>query len=153
MNCDTPGRYYITWALGGPDVDSPHIQQVLDAVRARWNIDPAHMLLTGMSDGGTFTLLSGLQDASPFTHLAPFAAGFHPMLVQMSSAERLAGLPVYLLHGERDWMFPVELARRADEMFQAVGARIVYREVADLAHVFPRDEIGALVDWFLGASA
>lgn len=138
-----------TWALGGSDVDGPNIARILDVVRGRWNIDPAHLLLTGMSDGGTFTLLSGLQDASPFTHLAPFAPGFHPMLVRMSSAERLAGLPVYLVHGERDWMFPVEMARRAAEMFQAVGARVVYREVADLAHVYPRDENSALVDWLL----
>ena len=138
-----------TWALGGSDVDGPNIARILNFVRGRWNIDPAKMLLTGMSDGATFTLLSGLQDASPFTHLAPFAPGFHPMLVQMSSQERLAGLPVYLVHGERDWMFPVEMARRAAEMFQAVGARITYREVANLAHVYPRDENAALVDWFL----
>jgi hypothetical protein len=34
-------------------------------VRERWNIDPDHMLLTGMSDGGTFTLLSGLAEDFP----------------------------------------------------------------------------------------
>ena len=43
---------------------------------------PRRMLLTGMSDGGTFTYVSGLEASSPFTHLAPVAAAFHPMLVR-----------------------------------------------------------------------
>ena len=48
-----------------------------------------------MSDGGTFTLLSGLDEASPFTHLAPVAASFHPLLLTMAdprACERAAGL-------------------------------------------------------------
>ena len=32
------------------------------------------MLLTGMSDGGTFCYVTGFDAASPFTHLAPVAA-------------------------------------------------------------------------------
>ena len=43
------------------------------------------MLLIGMSDGGTFTLLSGIAEDSPFTHLAPTAASFHPFLLAMTS--------------------------------------------------------------------
>ena len=43
-----------------PEIDSENLQAMLTRVRGRWNVDPAHMLLTGMSDGGTFTLLSGL---------------------------------------------------------------------------------------------
>ncbi|HEY4041172.1 MAG TPA: hypothetical protein VGM32_04920, partial [Rhodopila sp.] len=62
-----------TWSLMEPDVDVQNFARILDQVSARWNIDPARMLLTGMSDGGTFTLVSGLADDSPFTHLAPTA--------------------------------------------------------------------------------
>src|SRR6185312_9446160 len=43
-----------TWALMGDDADTPNLLRILDSVRARWKIDPARMLLTGMSDGGTF---------------------------------------------------------------------------------------------------
>ncbi|HEX3407126.1 MAG TPA: hypothetical protein VHS81_07800, partial [Caulobacteraceae bacterium] len=60
-----------TWALQGPDADSPNLERILGDVSARWNVDPARRLLTGMSDGGTFAYVSGLVEGSPFTHLAP----------------------------------------------------------------------------------
>ena len=44
------------------------------ACASRWNVDPARLLLTGMSDGGTFCYVAGLERGSPFTHLAPVAA-------------------------------------------------------------------------------
>ena len=68
-----------TWALMGEDTDTPNLMRMLEFVRANWNIDPAKLLLTGMSDGGTFAYVSGLESASPFTHLGPIAASFHPI--------------------------------------------------------------------------
>ena len=139
-----------TWSLMDPDIDSQNLQAILTYARNRWNIDPAHMLLTGMSDGGTFTLLSGLDEDSPFTHLAPVAASFHPMLLAMTSPHRLTGLPIHLTHGAQDWMFPVSVARTAHRALSAAGAAIVYREIADLSHAYPRDGQGEVLDWFIG---
>jgi phospholipase/carboxylesterase len=139
-----------TWSLMDPDIDSTHLANVLTAVRQRWTIDPAHLLLSGMSDGGTFTLLSGLASDSPFTHLAPFAATFHPMLLAVTEPERISGLPIYLTHGALDWMFPVSTARTAHRTLQAAGAAITYQEVADLSHAYPRDIQPAVLDWLLG---
>ena len=86
-------------------------------------MDRTRLLLTGMSDGGTFTLLSGLDDESPFTHLAPVAASFHPLLLTMAEPRRVVGLPVYLVHGALDWMFPVSMARTAQQALTAAGQR------------------------------
>jgi phospholipase/carboxylesterase len=141
-----------TWSLMEPDIDAGNLGAVLNQVRARWAIDPAHMLLTGMSDGGTFTLLSGLADDSPFTHLAPVAASFHPFLLAMTSPERLTGLPVHLTHGAQDWMFPVSMARTAHRTLASAGAAVVYREIADLSHAYPRDGQGEVLDWWLNTS-
>src|SRR5450631_4424435 len=123
-----------TWALMGEDADSPNLNRMLDAVRARWNIDPTKLLLTGMSDGGTFCYVTGLQTTCPFTHLAPIAATFHPLLAEMADARRLRGLPVYLVHGRLDWMFTVEIARQTREALSAAGADVTYREIDDLSH-------------------
>jgi len=138
-----------TWSLMEPEIDSQNLAKILMRVRDRWNVDPDHMLLSGMSDGGTFTLLSGLSDDSPFTHLAPVAASFHPMLLAMAEPERLNGLPIHLSHGARDWMFPVDGARTAHRMLAAAGAAITYREIADLSHAYPRDGQGQVLDWFM----
>ena len=82
-----------TWALMGDDTDTPNLMRILESVRSRWNIDAKRMLLTGMSDGGTFCYVSGLDGASPFTHLAPVSATFHPLMAEMADADRLRGLP------------------------------------------------------------
>jgi phospholipase/carboxylesterase len=141
-----------TWSLMDPEIDSAHLARVLAHVREQWAVDPEKMLLSGMSDGGTFTLLSGLGRDSPFTHLAPVASAFHPVLVTMTEPERIRGLPVYLVHGALDWMFPIETGRVANQALTMAGAKVTFREIADLSHTYPRDENGAILDW-LGAGA
>ena len=138
-----------TWALMGPDIDSPNIDGMVERVRDRWNIDPGRLLLTGMSDGGTFCTVSGLREDSPFTHLAPSSASFHPLLLEGTTRERLSALKVYLMHGALDWMFPVDVARTANAALTAAGAQVVYREIADLSHTYPRDENPKIMDWLM----
>ena len=136
-----------------PEIDTENLTKILTCMKNRWNIDPTHRLLSGMSDGGTFTLLSGLDEDSPFTHLAPAAASFHPMLLAMTSPQRLTGLPIHLTHGAEDWMFPVSVARTANRTLAAAGAKITYREIPNLAHAYPRDEQPNVLDWWLNHPA
>ena len=105
------------------------------------------MLLTGMSDGGTFTYLSGLEPGSPFTHLAPVSASFHPMIARMADPERLRGLPIHLVHGTLAWMFPIEVAHAARDALIEAGAEVRFREIEDLSHTYPREVNAELLDW------
>jgi phospholipase/carboxylesterase len=139
-----------TWALMGEDTDTANLRRILDFVRSRWNIDPTKLLLTGMSDGGTFCYVTGLESASPFTHLAPVAATFHPLMADMADAERLRGLPVFLVHGRLDWMFPVQVARQTQQALSAAGANVTYRELADLSHCYPREINAEILSWLRG---
>jgi phospholipase/carboxylesterase len=137
-----------TWSLMGTDVDAASLRQMVDGVAERYPLDRARVLLTGMSDGGTYTMLGGLQDGMPFTHLAP-ACGVLPLALLGGGLERARGRPIYLVHGALDWMFPVYTARMAREALEAVGARLVYRELTDLSHTYPRDENPKILDWLL----
>jgi len=139
-----------TWALMGEDSDTSNLARILDQVRGRWNIDPEKLLLTGMSDGGTFCYVTGLESASPFTHLAPVSATFHPLMAEIADAQRLRGLPVYLVHGRLDWMFPVQVARQTHELLSAAGAEVTYREIEDLSHCYPREINAEILSWLGG---
>ncbi len=136
-----------TWALTGPDRDTPNLGRMVDWAQARWNIDPARILLTGMSDGGAFSYVSGLEPGSPFTHLAPACAAFHPMLAQMADPARITGLPIHLAHGVLDWMFPVDMAREAARALAEAGAQVTYRELEDLSHTYPRELNPQILAW------
>jgi len=139
-----------TWALLGDDIDTPNLFRILDSVRSRWNVDGQKMLLTGMSDGGTFCYVSGLESASPFTHLAPVSATFHPLMAEMADADRLRGLPIHLVHGRLDWMFPVQVARQTHRLLSAAGADVTYREIDDLSHTYPREMNAPILAWLRG---
>ena len=139
-----------TWALMGDDTDTPNLVRILDSVRSRWNIDPERILLTGMSDGGTFCYVSGFDSASPFTHLAPVSATFHPLMAEIADAERLRGLPIHIVHGRLDWMFPVQVARQTSQALSAAGADVTYRELEDLSHCYPREMNAPILKWLNG---
>ena len=135
-----------TWSIMGEDVDGAALRRMVEAVAERYPIDHARVLLTGMSDGGTYTMIGGLQDDMPFTHLAPACGVLHLGLLG-GGLERVRGRPIYLVHGALDWMFPVYTARMAQEALTAAGARLVYRELPDLSHTYPRDENPRILDW------
>jgi phospholipase/carboxylesterase len=145
---NTPNK--TTWALMGDDTDTPNLARILDSVRSRWNVDAKRMLLTGMSDGGTFCYVTGFESSSPFTHLAPVSATFHPLMAEMADAERLRGLPIHIVHGRLDWMFPVQVARQTSQALSAAGADVTYRELDDLSHAYPREMNAPILDWLNG---
>jgi phospholipase/carboxylesterase len=137
----------------GGDADTPNLARIVEFARENWNIDEKRVLMTGMSDGGTFCYVSGLVSPSPFTHLAPVAAAFHPMIAEMADPERMRGLPIYLVHGALDWMFPIDVARQAERALPMAGARVTFRELADLSHCYPREMNAAMLAWLGGADA
>lgn len=142
-----------TWALAGPDLDTPNLARILDQVRRRWSLDPERLLLTGMSDGGTFAFVSGLEPGSPFTHLAPVSTGFPAFMAGMAHPGRIGGLPILLAHGTLDWMFPIAAARETREALAAAGARVTWREIEDLSHTYPRELNPQILAWLAATPA
>jgi phospholipase/carboxylesterase len=141
-----------TWSImGGADTDAASLREAVELVAARYPVDRSHVLLTGMSDGATYALLGGLREGMPFTHLAPACGVLHPRLLADGGIERARGRPIYLVHGALDWMFPLPTARMARDVLRAAGARLVYRELDDLSHTYPRDENPRILDWLTGA--
>jgi phospholipase/carboxylesterase len=131
-----------TWSLNGPDYDAKPLAAMVRAVQERWKVDTDHILLTGLSDGATYTLLGGLQEDMPFTAFAPVSGVMHPVNFANGNIERAAGQRIYLVHGALDWMFPIAIARVArDELEKA-------REIEDLSHTYPREENNEILAWF-----
>ena len=136
-----------TWALDHPERETPALREMVAFVRERWNVDPERVLLTGLSDGATFSLLAGLERDAPYTALAPVSGVLHPEAERRGLLAAAAGRRIYLVHGALDWMFPVALARMADETLRAAGADVTYREIEDLSHAYPREENAAILRW------
>ncbi len=138
-----------TWGA----IDELGLLEILAWMRGRYHVAEDRILLTGLSDGGTFTLVYGLAHPDVFRALAPCCGVLHPANVANGNLERARGVPIYLVHGAEDFLFPVALARRTRETLAAAGARLVYREIPDLSHAYPRRENPAILAWFAALPA
>ena len=122
------------------------IQQVC----GRYHVDPDRIFLTGMSNGGIGAWLIGMHHAPLFAGLAPMASGLDGVL--MPFLANLRNTPVYIIHGAKDQVMPVELSRSISRELTALGYPHVYREhqrehpMAG-GHFFPREELPDLVTW------
>ncbi len=137
-----------TWSLDAPGVDAARLLSMVEFVATRWPIDRARVLMTGLSDGATFTLLAGLLEGAPYTALAPVSGVLHPASFALENLARARGRRIYHVHGALDWLFPVALAQLARDELVRAGADLTYREIADLSHTYPRDENAKILDWF-----
>ncbi|HSJ97376.1 MAG TPA: phospholipase, partial [Myxococcota bacterium] len=137
-----------TWSLDAPPRDALRLRSMVDWVSARWPVDRERILLTGLSDGGTFTLLAGLDEDAPYTALAPMAGVLHPHNFSPGNLARARGRRIYQVHGSLDWLFPPAVARVAREELERAGADLVYREIEDLSHTHPREVNGDVLAWF-----
>ena len=137
-----------TWSLDAPGVDAPRLASMVEFVAERWPVDRARVLLTGLSDGATFTLLAGLLEGAPYSALAPVSGVLHPMNLGIGNLERARGRRIHLSHGALDWLFPIALARLARDELAGAGADLTYREIEDLSHTYPRDENDRILRWF-----
>jgi phospholipase/carboxylesterase len=136
-----------TWSLDASESDGRVLCEIATRVSAEWNVDRDRVLLTGLSDGATMSFLVGLGDRVPFTHLAPISGVLHPMNFALGNLDRARDRPIYLVHGRLDWLFPVALAREAARVLEEAGAALVYREIADLSHTYPREENARIIAW------
>lgn len=137
-----------TWSMMGADIDEPAVLSMVEYVQKHWKVDPARVLLTGLSDGATYTLLLGLREDSPFTALAPVSGVFHPNNFENGNLERAKGKRIYLVHGSLDWLFPVMIAHGTRDALREAGADLVFREIPDLSHTYPREENDKILAWF-----
>lgn len=138
-----------TWG----DVDELGLLEILAWMRSRYAIAEDRVLLTGLSDGGTFTLVYGLAHPHVFRALAPCCGVFHPVNFANGNLERARDVPIYLVHGAQDFLFPVELAHITRDTLTAAGAQLDYRELPELSHTYPRSENPRILEWFAGVGA
>lgn len=122
----------------------------LRTVAARYRIDRDRVFLTGMSNGGIGAWLIGSHHAPLFAGLAPMAGGLDDVLFPF--LDNLRNTPVYIIHGRRDQVMPVELSRSIARRLTELGYAFTFREHDHThpmagGHFFPRQELPALVAW------
>ena len=132
-----PKSIDVTWDMSVPSIDARSIMQMLEEVTREYAIDPTRIYLTGLSDGGIFTYIFGLENSHLFRGLAPIAGVVHPVVDPMLRARLGADTPMFVIHGAKDFIFPVAFTRQTSKLLQDIGYNVKYEELPEWGHAFP----------------
>ena len=137
-----------TWASDRPEPDVLSISSILATVSKQYAIDSARILVSGLSDGGTFAYALGTSRPDLFAAVAPVAG----VLPQWLDVQKAKAVPFLIVHGGRDFIFPVMIGRMANATLTENGfAEVTYRELPDWGHAYTysiNEEL--ILPWFEG---
>jgi phospholipase/carboxylesterase len=138
---ESRGRTWDVLAGGyGPDVR--FIDRALEQTFDRLSVDAGRLAVTGFSDGASYALSLGLTNGDLFTHVIALSPGF------MAPAARRGKPPVFVSHGTRDGVLPIEdTGRRVVSRLDQTGYDVRYREF-DGPHTVPKSVAREALDWF-----
>ena len=137
-----------TWSLENVWEDLFKILTAIDNLSEISSINSEKILITGMSDGATFSMLAGLRKSTPFTHIAPFSGIMPASLAKMSDDTLATDRPVFLVHGAEDKIFPVETAFLTKSELETAKVEVVLKTKNGLGHTYARNEHDSLLNWF-----
>jgi phospholipase/carboxylesterase len=143
-----------TWDMTVPSRDTLSVSRMFDEVTRDYAIDRNRVYLTGLSDGGIFTYILGLERSELFRGLAPVAGALHLVVDQMLREGRGKDTPILVIHGVHDFIFPVTFTRQTCNLLTQIGYNVKYEELPDWGHAFPYSINERLVlPWFEGLPA
>ena len=123
-----------TWSILQPGIDGDSVMRMLDKVCEEYAIDKSRILLSGLSDGGTFSYLLALAHPQRFAAVSPIAGVLSPMTDPLLRAGHGKDLPMYVIHGALDAIFPVQTVRSTTDLMRSLGYQVKYTELPDWGH-------------------
>ena len=142
-----PASREYTWDLlvgrrYGADVTI--VDRALEQVFSRYAVDTARIAVGGFSDGASYALSLGITNGDLFTHVLAFSPGF------VAPAERVGSPRIFISHGTRDEVLPIDLcSRRIVPRLEHAGYEVRYREF-DGGHTISPEIALETVSWFTG---
>ncbi len=138
-----PTSQAMTWSITSIEVDERPLVRHLEEVCSLVRIDRSRILLTGMSDGGTFALAMGISGNGSYPAIAPVACALPPV-----DWAQVKGKRILWVHGAQDWIFPLNWTVQSCRNLHQAGADIKLKVIEDLAHTYPREANATILDWF-----
>jgi phospholipase/carboxylesterase len=150
---DSPGyHWYLVPRVGYPDPETfaaarQALGELHDELWRETGIAPEHTVLGGFSMGAvmSYAMALGAERPAPagvlaFSGFIPTVEGWQPDLAGRTDVR------VFIAHGRRDQVIPVDFAHAAAERLREAGLAVEYRESDAGHHIDPR-EIPAAGAW------
>ncbi|MEZ0396982.1 MAG: hypothetical protein ABWK53_11215 [Anaerolineales bacterium] len=143
-----------TWGLPALEDFRPAAQDLLtfiDGWSRQAGVEASVFDVMGFSQGAALGYALALLYPPRVGRLAALAGFLPEGAAALLAARPLTGKAVYVVHGRRDEMIPVERARQAVGWLEQAGAQVTYCE-ADTGHKVSPDCLRGLDEFFLERS-
>ena len=97
-------------------------------------VNPSQIVVTGFSAGGNGSWFSGEVQPNVFSASIPIASSYNTVT---NNIPRLIETPMYVIHGENDTLFPLNLTQNWVEQTATAGTDITFVVAPGLTHVQP----------------
>jgi polyhydroxybutyrate depolymerase len=125
-----------SWGLKPEKVraDLAFFDALVAKISADYKIDPDRIYVLGMSNGGYFAHVVGKERSKVVAAVASHSGPLGQQTLPGINAERK--FPVLIIHGEKDKIFPVQMARDNRDKYQKEGHEVKYVELAGVGHMW-----------------
>ena len=119
------------------------LMDLLDHWASANGLDAAPVDVAGFSQGGAMTFTLGVLHPERVQKMG-ILAGFAPEGSEaVLTPGLLAGKKIFVAHGTRDEMVPIQMARRTIQLLEEAGAQVTYCE-SDVGHKLSADCLKSL---------
>ena len=98
---------------------------LLDEIETKYPVDTNRIYLTGLSMGGFGTWSLGLSYPERFAAIAPICGGGEFITPLLADKAKLASLPIWVFHGDKDPVVPLEESQRMVNYMKQFGVKEV----------------------------
>jgi predicted peptidase len=120
------------------------ILTLLTLTTSYWPINFGRILATGYSNGGNASWLLAEVASNIFTASIPMASSYDLSVTENTS--RKIDIPMYVIHGENDELFPIDVTKKWVDESIAAGSDITFVQADSLTHFKPCDYVPYLND-------
>ena len=110
----------------------------------KWPIDFDKIAATGYSNGGNMSWLLAESASEAFSASIPIASSYD--ISQTEYTSRKMPIPMYVIHGEDDELFPIDITRNWVEQSVEAGSDITFVQADNLSHFKPCDYVPYIQD-------
>lgn len=129
-----------SWGLVPDKVktDLAFFDAVVARLQKQHRIDADRIYTVGMSNGGYFSHLVGAERSKVVAAVASHSGPLGLQTLFGVKADRK--FPVFIVHGDKDKLLPVEFERENRDKYRKEGHEVKYVEVAGLGHAWATSE-------------
>ena len=129
------------------DESYARLETFVDDVLRHYPVDPSRIYVFGFSMGTVMSYALSLTRPELFRGVSA-NSGYVPEGTQLHFRwQDLAGKAFFITHGAHDPVIPVQMARRAKELFAASHATVDYREYP-MEHQISEESLADVAAWF-----